>query len=379
MVKTQVKTATRHTKKDYSLILAILSLLVFGVVMVYDVSVVLANATFGGKFYFLILQALWVTVGLTFLFIFSNIDYHFLSKHAYLIFGSALLLMVFVLLPTPFAPIIYGARRWIYLNPAPFPSFPLIGRQSVQPSEIFKLAIIIYLATVLSKKEIKPLGFGLLLAVFFGLIMFQPDFGTGLLVVSIAVSIYFASGVNLVYFLAGIPTMIIAGVGFILASPYRRARLMTYMSKGFSDPQGASFHINQILIALGSGGFTGLGFGQSRQKYQYIPEVATDSIFAVIGEELGFVGTLLLILAFAFVIYKGFQVAKNAPDKLGKLMAIGITTWFATQCVVNLAAMVHIVPLTGVPLPLISYGGSSMVFSLISLGVLLNIKKQSEL
>jgi cell division protein FtsW len=249
MVKAPARVIPRKGNKDYSLILIIISLLIFGVVMVYDVSVVLANSSFGGKFYFLILQSLWVLIGFTFMLAFSKIDYHLLSKHAYLIFGIALLLMIIVLIPTPFAPLIYGARRWIYLNPAPFPSFPIIGRQSIQPSEVFKLAVIIYLSTVLTKKEIKPVAFGALLAVFFGLIMMQPDFGTGLLVISIAIGIYFASGVNLAYFIFGVPALALGGLGLILSSAYRRARLITYLTKGFSDPQGASFHINQIMIA----------------------------------------------------------------------------------------------------------------------------------
>lgn len=376
-----VKLSTKKSllRKDYSLLLSIVALLVFGVVMVYDVSVVLAHSTFGGKFYFLLLQALWATLGLGFLLGFSKFDYHALTKFALPFFVVSILLLFFVLLPTPFSPEVYGARRWIYINPAPLPSIPLLGRQSFQPSEVFKLALVIYLSTLLAKKELKLVPFLGLLVISFGLLMLQPDFGTGMLIIAIALSTYFVSGVSLIYFIVGMPVLLSIGMLVILSSPYRRARLFTYLTRGFTDPQGASYHINQIMIALGSGGFLGLGFGQSRQKYQYIPEVATDSIFAVIGEELGFIGVVALIFLFAFIIYKGYKIAQNAPDMLGKLMATGITTWFATQCLINLFSMVHIVPLTGVPLPLISYGGSSMIFSLAALGILLNIDKQSKL
>jgi cell division protein FtsW len=166
----------------------------------------------------------------------------------------------------------------------------------------------------------------------------------------------------------------LGGVGLIFFSSYRRERLLTFLNPG-RDPLGASYHIRQILLALGSGGLWGLGLGQSRQKYEYLPAVMTDSIFAVIGEELGFIGGAAILLAFLFIIWRGFKIAQGAPDRFGQLLAVGITAWIGLQALINLAAMVALVPLTGVPLPFISYGGSSLVVTLAGMGILINISK----
>lgn len=365
--------------RDNLLLYSILLLLIFGVVMVYDVSIVYAHDVFGGKYYFLFLQSAWVFIGLMGFFIGYKTDYHKISKLSIPVFLFSLFTLILVLLPTPFAPHIYGARRWLYINPEPFPIIPLLGRLGFQPSEFVKLAFILYLATLLTKKEDKsPFTFASLLIVVVGLVMLQPDFGTAMLISAIGVIMYFVSGASVVYFLIGIPIALILVLSVFIVSPHGRQRLLTYFHFGSVDTQGAGYHINQILIALGSGGIFGLGLGQSRQKYQYLPEVATDSIFAVIGEELGFIGLLFLIGVLVFIIYRGFRIAKKAPDSLGKLLATGITSWFAIQCGVNLSAMVHLIPLTGIPLPLISYGGSSMIFTLLGLGILLNVSSQCE-
>ena len=376
-VKSRIK--TNHKKTDTLLLAAILILLIFGIVMVYDASVVYAHDLFGGKYYFLILQSLWVLLALIgFGFMYST-DYHVLLKYSTPLFVLSLLFLGFVLLPTIFTPIIYGARRWIYLNPQPLPTIPLIGRLGFQPSELFKLSFVVYFSFLLSKKEkFSPIAFLVLILLVLGLIMLQPDLGTALIIGFVAMVIYFVSGANILYFFSGIPFFVGSLLLLILTSPYRKERLLTYLGGNTGDSQGASYHINQILIALGSGGLFGLGFGQSRQKYQYIPEVVTDSIFAVIGEELGFLGLTLLVLLFLVIIVRGFRIAKLAPDKVGKLIATGVTSWFAIQTFVNLAGMVHLIPLTGVPLPLISYGGSSLVFGLMGLGMLLNVGKQCQ-
>lgn len=167
---------------------------------------------------------------------------------------------------------------------------------------------------------------------------------------------------------------LLGGLGLIFASPYRRVRLLTFFDIG-RDPLGASYHVRQVLLALGSGGLFGLGIGASRQKYEYLPEATTDSIFAIIGEELGFIGATLLIIAFLVLIYRGIEVARKSPDQFGQLLAAGIISWIAIQTLINLAAMVAIVPLTGVPLPFISYGGSSLIITLAGVGILLNISK----
>jgi cell division protein FtsW len=168
----------------------------------------------------------------------------------------------------------------------------------------------------------------------------------------------------------------IAVAGFLcaLSAPYRVNRLLSFVNP-LRDPQGTSYHINQILIALANGGLFGLGLGQSRQKYEYLPEVATDSIFAIIAEEFGFFGSLILLALFLFLIYKGIQISKRAPDKFGQLLALGIVAWIGLQTIINLGAMVALVPLTGIPLPFISYGGSALITNLAAIGILLNISK----
>ena len=198
---------------------------------------------------------------------------------------------------------------------------------------------------------------------------------TAAMVFALGTIIYFVSGAPIKPLLILIPvvTLLVAGVIFI--SPYRRQRLITLLSG--SDEDTSSYHIKQALVALGSGGITGVGLGQSKQKFQYLPEVASDSIFAIIGEELGFIGTSFLVLAFLYFVYLGFLISRDAPDLLGKLLGIGVSSWIGIQFFINVAAMTKIIPLTGVPIPLISYGGSSMVFSLMGLGILANISKES--
>jgi cell division protein FtsW len=190
--------------------------------------------------------------------------------------------------------------------------------------------------------------------------------------------IYIASGSPLKKVSILLPSLMVLGVVLMLLSPYRRARLMTLLNHGGDSQDNASgYHMEQVSIALGSGGFFGVGFGQSKQKYAYLPEIASDSIFAVIGEEFGFVGTTVVILAFAYLIYKGLMIARNAPDLLGRLLAVGVTSWIGLQVLINITAMAGLIPLTGVPLPLISYGGSSMLFTMMGIGVLANVAKNS--
>jgi len=197
-----------------------------------------------------------------------------------------------------------------------------------------------------------------------------------MLITATGVLVYFISGAPFIYFLAGVPAIIATALGFIFSSPYRKQRLLTFLNPDLSDPLSVGYHAQQIAIALGSGGLTGIGLGQSRQKYGYLPEVTADSIFAIIGEELGLVGALLLVALFVFIIYRGFSIAKRQKDKYTNLLAAGITSIFMFQVFLNLSAMVRLVPLTGVPLPLVSYGGSSMIFTLAGLGILLKISRK---
>ncbi|OGD63283.1 cell division protein FtsW [Candidatus Beckwithbacteria bacterium RBG_13_42_9] len=333
----------------------------FGLLMVYNASVVEAFRNFGDQYYFLKNQLVWAIGGWFTLFIFSLLDYHLLKKIGLPALILNLFLLMIVLIPGV-GNQIKGARRWLNL-----------GIFSFQPTETLKTVLSIYLAYWLQSEQ-KALAFLILIGAIFGLVILQPDLGTAIVIIGSAFLLYYLSGgqVFKLFFLS----LILASLGIvlILISPYRRARLKTFLDPT-SDPLGNSYHIRQVLISLGSGGISGVGLGQSRQKYQYLPEATTDSIFAVVGEETGFLGGAALIGAFAILIQRGLTIAQQAKDRFGRLLAAGITSWLAIQVLVNLAAMVALLPLTGIPLPLISYGGSSLVVTLASIGILLNISR----
>lgn len=385
-------TAHRHTDSSTnSLLFTIFGLVIFGIVMVYDATVVVSQNAFGGAYRFVLLQIGWVALGtLGFLF-FYKYDYRKLYKLAYPLFGLTLVFLFTLafmgILPCNdsfvFAPCLNGANRWLYINPAPFPRLPILGVLGFQPSELAKLALILYLAFQLNKrKDDRKAPFYVYLVatgIVSLLVLLQPNMSTAVLIFIIASVMYFCTDFTLKPFFITIPTLGLLGAIFAVISPYRRERLFTFLHLNPGETQDLSigYHIKQILIALGSGGMFGVGFGQSRQKFQYLPETSADSIFAIIGEELGFIGTTIVVLLFCFLIYKGFTIAKNAPDLVGRLLATGITTWIGVQFFINIAAMTKIIPLTGVPIPLISYGGSSMFFSLMALGILANIGKSS--
>jgi cell division protein FtsW len=360
--KSKVLLKSASHRPDWLLVGLVLGLTVFGVVMVGNASVVEAYRDFGNKFYYFRLQIFWAILGIVAFFVFSFFDYRRLRKLAILLMIFSLLSLIVVLIPGIGTKVL-GARRWLVLGPLTF-----------QPAELAKLSFVVYLATFLSNKR-KLLPFLIILGILLGLIMLEPDLGTAVVLAATSLVVYFVSGAPLLSLalvgLAGI----LAGTSLILFSPYRRERLSTFLNPTH-DPLGASYHIRQILIAIGSGGLFGVGLGQSRQKYEYLPAVTTDSIFAVIAEELGFIGAAAILIVFLILIWRGMKIAKEAPDEFGKLLAVGITSWIGFQALVNLSAMVALVPLTGVPLPFISYGGSSLVLSLTAMGILVNIAKQ---
>lgn len=344
---------------------SVLFLTIFGLFMIYDASSFVAFRDFSDKYHYVKDQIFWITLGFVSLAFFANFNYKRFYNLAVpaLITSIALLVMVFI---PGIGLKLLGARRWI-----DFRFF------SLQPSEIVKLTLAIYLATWFSTKEKNRLpAFLLLLALVLGLVILEPDMGTAVIILVEAIALYFLSGASLVIFF--ILTPVIGVLGFLLAilQPYRAARLATFFN--FNQDVGASsYHVRQILIALGSGGLTGVGLGNSLQKYAYLPESTTDSIFAIIAEELGFVGAVGIILVFLLIIWRGFLIARNAPDLFGKLLAGGITTFLAAQILINLAAQTALLPLTGIPLPFISHGGSALIINLSSIGILLNIRKQS--
>lgn len=387
----------KKVKSARSLIIVISSLLVFGLFIIYNSTAYFAQSTFGNPFQFVLLQTVWIVVGLLGFVFFANFDYRKLGKISFLFFIVSLGFLVFlafiglVLCRGPddtgiiFAPCINGASRWFYLNPEPLPSLPFFGVLSMQPSELAKLSIILYLSTQLSKFEKRKrtgndpfMVYLVTTVVVASLLLLQPNMSTAVLIFMIGSVVYFVSGYSLWPLIASTPILGILGVVLVFTSEYRRARLLTLLGITPDSGYEAGYHIKQVLIALGSGGWLGLGFGQSRQKYQYLPEVASDSIFAIIGEEFGFMGTSLVLLAFGYLIYLGLRIAKKAPDMLGRMLATGVISWIGLQFFINIAAMTRLIPLTGMPIPLISYGGSSMVFTLMGLGVLRNIQKQTK-
>jgi cell division protein FtsW len=261
-----------------------------------------------------------------------------------------------------------------------------IGPISFQPSEVMKLAIILYLAAWFSERGKKWNadtfeGLVPFLAVI-GLVSFliyqQPDAGTLGLIYLISIAMFFASGARLAH-IFGLITAGLLGLAFLIkVAPYRLQRFLVFLNPDY-DPLGHGYQLNQALYALGSGGILGLGLGQSRQKFNYLPEPVTDSIFAVLGEELGFIGTTLLITAFLLIAWRGLRIARRAPDEFGRLIAIGIVSWIFIQAFVNMAAISGAIPLTGIPLPFVSYGGTSLAVLLSGVGILLNISKQAKM
>ena len=219
------------------------------------------------------------------------------------------------------------------------------------------------------------MGFLLLLGLVLSLVMFQPDMGTTIVILAEALAIYFLSGGNILYFIILGPILFLSGLAFIKSSPYRARRLEAFLNLNESF-NSSSYHVKQILIALGSGGLMGVGLGNSLQKYAYLPETTTDSIFAIIAEELGFVGAAFLVLFFIFIVWRCFYIAMHARDSFGRLLGGGIATFLAVQAIINLASQTALIPLTGIPIHFISYGGSSLIIDLCSIGILLNISKE---
>jgi cell division protein FtsW len=346
---------------DKTLFYTIITLVILGLVFVADISAPQALNFFNDKFYFFKQQIVWAGIGIIALLITSKIHYSFWRKLAIPLFFISMFLLMIVLIPGLSLKAL-GARRWIS-----------IGFINFQPSEIVKLTLALYLARV-SESSKKPISYFIPLAISCGLIMLQPDLGTTLVVGIIGITQIFVAGVPVLYFFGSLVVGLISVGALILSSPYRRDRLLTFL-KVTSDPLGKDYHIRQILLALGSGGLFGLGIGQSRQKYLFLPEAATDSIFAAISEEIGFIGSILLITIFVFFVFKAFKIASRAPDQFSKILAIGITAWIGGQILLNISSMTALTPLTGIPLPFFSYGGTSLLMILASCGILLNISK----
>jgi cell division protein FtsW len=359
-----VKARARGHLEFHLLVLVTLALVAFGLVMVYSASSGRAAVANGDPAYFLKRQALYALMGVVALAVFSRVPFRALRPLAgpLLVTSFGLLAAVLVLGTS-----VNGARRWL---PA--------GIIDFQPSELAKLALALWIAAVLCRRSApqtlgelaRPIGFVVLAAC--GLIIVEPDLGTTIAIVLMASAMLAVAGTPM-RTLAGAATALVAlGLAAIWLEPYRRERLFAFLDP-WADPEGSGFQTVQAMIALGSGGIFGVGLGESVQKINYLPEATTDMIFAVVGEELGLLGATAVVAAFAVFAWAGFSVALRCRDPFGKLLAAGITTLIAGQALVNLAAVLGLAPLTGIPLPFVSYGGSSLIVGLASVGILLNI------
>ena len=360
-------------KPDYVLIGLIGVIIIFGLVMLSSASSAVAYEKFQDSYWYFKHQIIFgLLPGIAAFFVTAKIDYRRWKKYAFplLVISIILLLVVFI----PGLGVSYGrARNWINF----------FG-MSLQPAEIVKLTFLLYLAAWLEKREkgeIKDFSssfipFISVLGIIVLLMALQPDIGTMTVIVLISLIVYFTAGAPLVH-LSWI-SFLGTGLLFLLIkiAPYRAARLTTFLHPEL-DPQGVGYHINQALLAIGSGGLFGLGFGNSRQKFQYLPEVVGDSIFAVTAEELGFIFSAALIILFIFLAIKGFRIARQSPDGFGRLVAVGITSWLIFQTFINVGAIIGLLPLTGVPLPFVSYGGTAFTVGLAAVGILVNISKYS--
>lgn len=350
-----------------------MSLLALGLIMVYSASAVWADYKFDDSFYFVKRQLLFAFVGVLFMLFIMNIDYWTWRTWAKVIIIGCFLLLIAVLIPG-IGNVRNGSRSWIG-----------VGAFSIQPSEFMKLAMIIFLAKYLSanQKIITSFKRGLMpnLAIVFtafGLIMLQPDLGTGTVMVGTCIVMIFIAGAKISHFIV-LGIMGIAGfVGLIVSAPYRIQRITAFLDP-WQDPLGNGFQIIQSLYAIGPGGLFGLGLGQSRQKFFYLPEPQTDFIFAILAEELGFIGGSLVLLLFALLLWRGIRIALNAPDLYGSLLAVGIISMIAIQVMINIGVVTGLIPVTGITLPFFSYGGSSLTLMLAAVGILLNISRYARI
>ena len=353
------------------LILSVILISILGLVMITSSSYIWAEYKFNDPYKFLKTQGLFLIIGYLLLYFVSKIHYNFYYKNSSKIFLIVLILIILVIIPG-IGTIRNGSRSWFG-----------IGSFGIQPSEFMKLAIIIFISKYLVKNEKNINNFKktvlpilLVVGLVFGLVMLQPDFGTGVIIVMISISILFIAGVNLKFFLKLGVLGIIGVIGLILMAPYRIKRILSFLNP-WSDPLGSGFQIIQSLYAIGPGGLFGLGLGNSIQKHFYLPEPQTDFIFAIISEELGIIGCIIVVVLFLSIIINGFYIAKKQDDLFSKYLAFGITFWIAFQSLLNLMVVVGIIPVTGVTLPFLSYGGSSLLINMISIGILISIEKNN--
>lgn len=360
----------KKLQADKWLFAAAAGLALFGVVMVYSASAVIAGQQNGNQYHYVLRQGIWTVTGLVAMLVAMHVNYRTLRKPAIayglLIFSVLLLLAVFGF------PKVNGAHRWMKF-----------GSFSIQPSEFSKLALIIFLAYLLEKRAGEERSFKRTFlpcvataSLFAGLIVLEPDLGTAIMLLVVSVVMTFVAGVRLLHLgFAAVPALI-GLAGLLIFVPWRFQRLVSFLNP-WADPENSGYQVIQSLIAVGSGGMNGLGFAQGKQKLFFLPFAHSDFIFAVVGEELGLLGALTVLLVFGILLWRGARAAILSPDRFGMLLGIGIISSIVVQALFNMSVVLAMVPTKGIPLPFISYGGSSLLPTMISIGILLNISQYS--
>ncbi|MFN8523073.1 MAG: putative lipid II flippase FtsW [Chloroflexota bacterium] len=364
---------TGRGRIDLVLVAVVLVLLALGVQMVYSSSFLVARAEFGDDWYFMTRQLAWIALGLALLGITAALDFRVWKPFSSALLVASIIALVLVLVPQ-LADNRYGSSRWLKMGPLP----------SVQPSEFAKLALVLYLANWLPAKgqwvsrfKSGAAPFLIVVGLISVLVMLEPDMGTTFIICATAFSVFVVAGANLWHLVfAIVPGGIAVGIWAIIVEPYRFRRFLGWWDYE-SDIAGKGWQTYQTLVALGSGGVSGVGLGMSRQKAFYLPNAHTDSILAIIGEELGFVGTCAVILLFALIGWRGMRIAARSADPVARLLAVGLTSKIIWQTIVNIGAVTNSLPYTGVTLPFISSGGSSLCISLASIGILLSVSREA--
>lgn len=357
----------RKRQPDFLLLLAILGLLALGIIMVFSSSQYIAgDSALNDSFYYLKRQVVWALLGLAVIFIIMRLDYRVLKKLAWPSVIAAIICLALVKVGAGVSAL--GAERSIIIGPIHF-----------QPSELAKLALVLFFAYNMSNQQEKMGKFttGFLphfgiLALFCGLIMLQPDLGTCVALVGTAFLMMMAGGVKARYLIGLIVTGCLLVTTAIILEPFRMARFTAFLDP-WADPLGYGFQTVQSLIAIGSGGFTGVGLGYGSSKWYYLPEVHTDFIFSIIGEELGFIGTTFTVILFGVFVWRGLRIALSLEDTFAGLLALGLTAMIGVQTLINLFVTTGMMPVTGIALPFISYGGTSLLFTMTAAGILLNL------
>jgi len=359
---------TRRLQSDKVLFGTVVALTLFGALMVFSASAVMAAEKFGSSSYFLVRQLAWAGAGFAALVAMMYVDYRRLAKPV--VIFPALALQLILLVCVLFADRSHNTHRWLHLGPA-----------GLQPSEISKIVLVLFLAYFLAQQSGKVndvehtlLPIGLVTGASVALVMAEPDFGTALTIAMIVAAMLFTAGLRPRYFASVAVGAVPVVYWLVFHSTYRHNRVLAFLNP-YDDPLGKGFQIIQSFIAVGTGGISGVGLMEGKQKLFYLPEPQTDFVFAVIGEELGFIGAIALIVAFGVILWRGWRASARCTCEFGRLLAIGLTVMVVGQALVNMSVVLGLLPTKGIPLPLISYGGSSLFITLVAVGILLNISQ----